>query len=106
MRGFLSTLRQAGKNKPEVGRKHRRARNESKRFASRMAHEESRFSRSAHGRLCYNRWAKREKPPSCRAVTVSLAGAAPALLLEARSPGEEIGRRCTAQLSTTIQSLR
>src|SRR5438132_3347223 len=99
MRGCLSTLRQAGKNKPEVGRKRRRPRNESRRVASRTAHEESRLARSANGRFCYNWRTGREKPLPCRTVTVSPAGSARALQLEAGRPGEEVGWRCTAQLN-------
>src|SRR5437588_12098389 len=56
MSRFLSTLWRCGKNKPEVGRKRRRARDECGISVSRMAHEESRLSRSANGRFWYNRW--------------------------------------------------
>src|SRR6266852_1013860 len=55
---FLSTLWRSGKNKPEVRRKCRRARDESGIPVSRTAHEESRLSRSANGRFWYNRWTK------------------------------------------------
>src|SRR5712691_9972219 len=58
MRRFLSTLWRSGKNKPEVRRKRRRARDESRISVSRTAHEESRLSRSANRRFWYNRWTK------------------------------------------------
>src|SRR6266851_6877929 len=106
MRRFLSALWQSVKNKPEVGRKRRRARGESRRFASRRAHEESRLSRSANGRFCYNRWAERGELLHCRAVTASLAGSVSALLVKPGKLREEMRRRCTAQLSTTIQNIR
>src|SRR5437763_3319097 len=56
--------------------KHRRARTEIRRFTSRTAHEESRLSRAAHGRLCYNPPTEGEKPlPGSHGFTGSrLAG--------------------------------
>src|SRR3989440_3934254 len=79
MRGFLSALWQSGKNKPGVGRQRRRARHESKGFASRMAHQESRPSHSATGRFCYNQSTESGAPTPRSHGVARLPGSAPAL---------------------------
>ncbi len=55
MRSFLSALRRYEKNKLVEGRKRTLAKGESRRFTSRMAHEESRLSRSVGWRFWYTR---------------------------------------------------
>src|SRR5450755_3992573 len=102
MSRFLSTLWRSGKNKPGVRRKRRRARDESGISVSRMAHEESRLSRSANGRFWYDRWTK--SPARQGSQGVSLAGSASALPVEAGRTREEIHRPCTAQLNTILQN--
>src|SRR6266568_8046750 len=85
-RGFLSTLRQVGKNKPEVGSADRR---------------ETRAGESLHEQLTKNHGflvqptgacaiiGGRGENSLCLPVRVSLAGAGGALQVEARRVGEE-----------------
>jgi hypothetical protein len=79
---------------------------ESKGFASRMAHEESRLPHSAGGRFCYNRWTEKGATLPRSHGRVSLAGSAPALSEESGRAREEMHRQCTAQLNTIQLNIR